>query len=215
MTETVVEPELSNAEFLTRHARAGRIGLVGGSSPIDRAIAHAQRPIVPERRASAWSHAFLFQGVRADGRHWVIESDLDVHRKHVRLGVQENRADKYADEEAWPTLAILDVGLDAEAEARVLALALDMVASRVRYSLRELAGTLLAIHRPARRAKENPLAREHAAFCSAFVSHVFRASGVDLVPGVDVKHVAPEDLARSPLVRASITRPARSARRRA
>ncbi|MBK7876547.1 MAG: hypothetical protein IPJ77_12500 [Planctomycetes bacterium] len=209
MTEPIVEAGLSNAEFLERHARAGRIGLVGGASPIDRAIAIAQKPITRAGRPSAWSHAFLFQGRRADGQHWVIESDLEFHRKHVRLGVQENRASKYADEREWPALAILDVGLDAESEARVLALALEMVATRVRYSLRELAGTLLALHRPGRRAQENPLAREHAVFCSAFVQHVFKESGIDLVPDVDVKHTTPEDLSRSPRAGTLWVRPAR------
>ncbi|MBI5364475.1 MAG: hypothetical protein HZA53_14955 [Planctomycetes bacterium] len=192
---------LTNAAFVEEHARAGRVGLVGGASLIDRAIALAQRPLARGAGKSAWSHAFLFQGRRADGRHWVIESDLDVHRKHVRLGVQENRADKYADEAAWPSIAILDFGLTAREVERVHALALELVATRVRYSVRELLGTLVALHRPnasGARAKANPLAREHAIFCSAFVQHVFRECGVDLVPGVDVKHTAPEDLARSP-----------------
>ncbi len=33
-------------------------------------------------------HAFLFQGARHDGHHWVIESDLQINRKHIKLGVQ-------------------------------------------------------------------------------------------------------------------------------
>lgn len=187
----------SNAAFVEEHARAGRVGLVGGASVVDRAIALAQRPLARAAGKSAWSHAFLFQGRRADGQHWVIESDLDVHRKHVRLGVQENRASKYADEAAWPSIAILDFGLTAREVERVHALALELVAERVRYSVRELLGTLAAMRSPRARAKANPLAREHALFCSAFVQHVFRECGVDLVPGVDVKHTAPEDLARS------------------
>jgi hypothetical protein len=200
-TERIRVEGLGARAFLEEHARAGRIGLVGGSSVIDRAIALAQWKQAPATRGSEWSHAFLFQGRRADGQHWVIESDLDLHRRHVRLGVQENRASKYADEAAWPRIAILDVGLDAATEARVLALALELVATRVRYSLRELVGTLIALRAPSARARPNPLAREHAIFCSAFVQHVFREAGVDLVPGVDVKNTTPEDLARSPRAR--------------
>lgn len=198
MSERVQRSTLDNREFLEEHARAGRVGLVGGASPIDRAIALAQRPLTPASRGSAWTHAFLFQGRRADGHHWLIESDLDVHRKHVRLGVQENRASKYFDRRAWPALAILDFGLAPDEEQRLLALALELVARRVRYSLRELVGTLIAMQSPARRARPNALAREHAIFCSAFVQHVFREIGHDLAPGIDVKHTTPEDLFRSP-----------------
>lgn len=184
----------TNAEFLAKHAAPGRVGLVGGASLIDRAIARAQWPLAPKARRSAWSHAFLFQGERADGRHWVVESDLDVHRKHVRLGVQENRAEKYHDDEAWPRVAVIDFGLSDAERARVLATALDLVARRVRYSLRELVGTLIAMPSTRLRARSNVLAREHAIFCSAFVQHVFREAGVDLAPGVDVKLTTPEDL---------------------
>ena len=39
----------------------------------------------------------------------MIESDLQVHRKHIQLGVQENRISKYFDEELYTNLAVLDV----------------------------------------------------------------------------------------------------------
>jgi hypothetical protein len=195
-------------EFFERHARAGRIGLVGGRSLVDRAIGRAQRPIAAECRSSRWSHAFLFEGRRIDGAHWVVESDLDLHRKHVRLGVQENRIDKYHGD-AFACALVLDVGLrDAEVE-RVLAAALELVAARTRYSLRELAGTLLAMHtREKRRAvrkgpQRNRLARERSFFCSAMVSHVFASQGIELVPGLDPKLTTTEDLACSPRVRAA------------
>ena len=61
-------------------------------------------------------------------------------------------------------------------------------------------GTLIALRRPAMRAKPNPLARPQSLFCSAFVTHVLRKAGLDPVPGLDVKHTAPEDLFRSPRV---------------
>ena len=85
---------LSNREFLERYARPGCIGLSGGVSLIDRAICRAQRHLDAEENWGAWSHAFLFQGQRMDGHQWVIESDLQLHRKHVILGVQENRIAK-------------------------------------------------------------------------------------------------------------------------
>ena len=82
---------LSNREFLELHARPGRIGLSGGITLIDKVICRAQRHLDADERWGSWSHAFFFQGLRADGHHWVIESDLQFHRKHIHLGVQENR----------------------------------------------------------------------------------------------------------------------------
>ena len=90
--QTIVVTGLSNREFLERYAQPGRVGLCGGSTAVDKAIQRAQRHLDAEKNWSAWSHAFFFEGARADGHHWVIESDLQVHRKHIRLGVQENRA---------------------------------------------------------------------------------------------------------------------------
>src|SRR4051794_2503045 len=93
-SEVVLVTGLSNREFLERYACVGRIGLSGGVSLIDKAIARAQRHLDKEERWGSWSHAFLFQGQRHDGHQWVIESDLQINRKHIRLGVQENRIAK-------------------------------------------------------------------------------------------------------------------------
>ena len=192
---------ISNREFIHTYAAPGRIGLAGGTDVISKLIGFAQRRLDDERRSSLWSHAFLFQGTRMDGHHWVFESDLEVHRKNIRLGVQENRIEKFCCEKNYPVLAVLDLGLGGDEVATVLREALDMVAGRIRYSLRELMGTLIALRRPAMRAKPNPLARPQSLFCSAFVTHVMRKAGIDPVPGLDVKHAAPEDLFRSPRVR--------------
>lgn len=196
-TKTIVVTGISNREFLERHARAGCIGLSGGDTPVDLAIRRAQRHLDDAKRWATWSHAFLFQGERVDGQHWVIESDLQFHHKHIQLGVQENRAAKYFDEKMYSTLAVLDFGLD---EAQVTALVregLNLVAGHERYSVRELFGTLLAMRKPALRARSNLLARERSVFCSALVQRLFRKIGLDLTPGVDDKHTAPEDIARS------------------
>src|SRR5213594_1051013 len=133
---------LTNREFLERYARAGCIGLSGGVTLIDRAICRAERHLDAEEQWGAWSHAFLFQGRRADGHHWVIESDLQVHRKHIQLGVQENRISKYFDEKLYTVLAVLDFGLTKAQVALLVCEGLELVANRARYSLRELLGTL-------------------------------------------------------------------------
>jgi len=192
--QTIIVTDLTNREFLERYAGPGRVGLSGGVTLIDKAISRAERHLDSEGRWGSWSHAFLFQGSRHDGHHWVIESDLQVNRKHIRLGVQENRVSKYFDEGYYTTLAVLDFGL---AEARVTALlgeALELVATRTRYSLRELAGTLIALRDPELRSRENLLARQSCLFCSAFVQHLFRKVGMDLAPGINAKNTTPEDI---------------------
>ena len=123
-------------------------------------------------------HRVIFR--RADGHHWVIESDIDIKRRHIRLGVQENRATKYFDDGRYPAIAVLDLGLSAEAEAKLMACALELVAAGTRYSLREIIGTAWALRHPAWRPKENLLAREQAFYCSAFVRHVFDQIGIGL-----------------------------------
>ncbi|MEO6742230.1 MAG: hypothetical protein ABIP20_18455 [Chthoniobacteraceae bacterium] len=198
MPQPQIVSGISNREFIHTYAAPGRIGLAGGADAVSRLIQHLQRGLDDERQSSLWSHAFLFQGQRHDGHHWVFESDLEVHRKNIRLGVQENRVEKFCCEKSYPVLAVLDFGLGGEETSAILRESLDMVAGRTRYSLRELMGTLIALRRPAMRAKPNPLARPQSLFCSAFVTHVLRKVGMDPVPGLDVKHAAPEDLFRSP-----------------
>ncbi len=195
----ILVPNLSNREFLDRYARPGCVGLSGGVTLVDRAICRAERHLDEQGRWSEWSHAFVFQGRRADGHHWVIESDLQIQRKHIQLGVQENRVTKYHDEKLYTTLAVLDFGLTEAQAGIVLRAGLDLVANRTRYSLRELLGTLLALRRPVLRGEENLLARESSVFCSALVQYLFRKTGLDLTPGVTDKHTTPEDLARTPV----------------
>jgi hypothetical protein len=192
---------LTNRAFLETHAAPGRIGLAGGEALVNRLIRRAQRHVSDDAQWSRWSHAFLFGERRSDGHQWVIESDLEFHRKNIRLGVQENRAAKYHDEAEWRTLAVLDLGLDGAEAQRLIGEGLKLVAGRVRYSVRELLGTLIALRHPGLRGQANLLARDHALYCSAMVRHVFHRAGLDLTPGLEVKHTAPEDLARSPLIR--------------
>jgi len=195
--ETVQVDGLSNREFLERYARAGCIGLSGGVTLIDRPICRAERHLDTNETWGAWSHAFLFQGRRADGHHWVIESDLQIHRKHIQFGVQENRISKYFDEELYTILAVLDFGLTEEQVTALVCEGLDLVANRARYSFRELLGTLIALRRPELRSRNNVLARQSSLYCSALVQHLFRKAGLDLAPGLELKNTTPEDLART------------------
>lgn len=209
--QTVVVTGLSNREFLERFAQAGRLGLCGGATPVDLVIRRAQRHLAGAGRWSDWSHAFLFEGARADGHHWVIESDLQFHRRHIQLGVQENRVAKYFDEKTFPNLAVLDFGLDEAQVAALLREGLELVANHERYSLRELVGTFLALRRPEWRGRGNVLARERSVYCSAFVQRLFRRTGIDLAPGVGDKNTTPEDLSRTPVPHVAWLRQRRTA----
>ena len=71
------------------------IAIAGGVTLVDKVICRAERHLDEQERWGAWSHALVFEGRRVDGHHWVIESDLQIHRKHIQLGVQENRIAKY------------------------------------------------------------------------------------------------------------------------
>src|ERR1051325_6638515 len=196
-SQTVIVTDLSNREFLERYAQPGRVGLSGGVTLVDKAICRAERHLDEQARWGAWSHAFLFEGARADGHQWIIESDLQFHRKHIQLGAQENRITKYFNEELYTTLAVLDFGLADSQTAVLVREGLELVATRARYSLRELIGTLIALRRPELRGRENLLSRERSLFCSAFVQHLFRKAGFDLTPGVHDKHTTPEDISRT------------------
>jgi hypothetical protein len=190
---------ISNQEFLERYALCGRIGLSGGDTLIDKAICRAERHLDADEKWGSWTHAFLFQGRRHDGHHWVIESDLQVHHKHIQLGVQENRISKYHDEKLYSTLAVLDFGLDESQVSALLREGLECVADHARYSLRELVGTMIALRHPELRGKGNLMSRNRSMYCSAFIRHLFEQLGLSLAPGVNLKNTTPEDIARTGL----------------
>ncbi|QSX77433.1 hypothetical protein [Agrilutibacter solisilvae] len=190
---------MNNADFIAQHAAPGRIGLCGGRDLVNKLIRKAQAPLTPDSRRSLWSHAFIFSEQRSDGHWWVIESDLDLRFKQIRLGVQENRASRYFDDQAFPNLAILDFNLDDVQTRQVQVAALDLLAGLCCYSLRELAGTLLAMHSTRLRRRDNLLAQEGALYCSAMVQHCYAAAGIEFHAGVPGKNVAPHDLDASPV----------------
>lgn len=188
---------ISNAEFLQRHAKAGCIGLAGGPHIIEKMIRRAQRRQRDDGTWSLWGHAFVFQGRRLDGQHWVIESDLDIHRRIIRLGVQENRVTKYHDDEYFTNLAVLDFGLDEIQANQLLTEGLNLLASNTKYSLREVFGTFLSLHEDRLRERKNILERDRAMFCSAFVQHLFLTVGIDFAPEIETKNTTPEDIAQT------------------
>jgi hypothetical protein len=195
----VIVNEMTNREFLETYAAAGRVGLIGATHFIDVGIKRAQRPLRADRTDSQWTHAFLFEGTRVDGHHWVIESDLDIANRNVRFGVQENRIRKYFDEAAYPIVAVLDFGLEPEQIDTVVRAGLDMLAEQWEYSIRELFGTLIALPSRRLRSRPNLLQKERSFYCSAFVQHLFLKIGLDFAPDTDEKHTAPEQIVQTSL----------------
>lgn len=192
-----------NRAFLLKHAAPGRIGLCAGGDVLSKVIRKAQSPLTRDGHRSLWSHAFLFSERRSDGHWWVIESDLDLRYRQMRLGVQENRLSRYFDAGDFPNIAVLDFGLDDAQTRQVLTAGLDLLSGLTSYSLSELVGTMFAMHSSRLRQRDNLLAKEGALYCSAMVQHCYAAAGIDLLPGVSGKNLAPHDIADSPLPHAA------------
>jgi hypothetical protein len=187
--------KMSNLDFLRRYGRMGTVGLVGGTQPIDAGIRAAQKPLVPGRKKSLWSHALVFQGTRIDGQPWVVESDLDIRKGQARFGVQENRVDKYGDDDHYPNLAVLDFNLTEEQARRVVMVGLDLISEGTRYAIGGLFKTYGAIL-----SKQFWKEREkEATFCSSFVRTLFEQINLDLTPGIAVRHTTPEHLGQCEL----------------
>lgn len=187
--------DLRNQELFAAHAKAGVVGLAGGAHFIDRTIRKVQRHWRGDAPRSLYSHAFICSGVRADGQHWLLESDLEIHHKQIRLGVQENRAAKYFSAADYPNLALLDFNLSTQQTTAVMTAALDLLAGAATYSLRELLGTLIALQRPTLRSRDNLMSREGAVFCSAMVQHCFKPIEIEFASGVSIKNTTPQDIA--------------------
>lgn len=186
---------ISNKEFVEQYAKAGCIGLVGADTPIDNSIKKAQKSITKDGKASLWSHAFLFSGWRIDGHMWIIESDLTFHSKQIKLGVQENRADKYFDDKLFPNMAVLDFGLNEEMQKKIITEGLDLVCGNTKYSMREVFGALFTLKDKEKRKKDNILAQDNSLFCSAMVQHCYSTINIVLNEEVSLKHLTPEDIA--------------------
>lgn len=201
MPSRVVEvPGLTNESFLTTYAGKGRICLVGGSSWIARSIEDAEALITPDGRPSRWSHVFVFAGQREDGRHWLLESDIDLDwvRLQLRNGAQENTIEKYFDQKKCPQLAVLDLQITEGQADRVVARGLDLVRQKIMYPISGLIGTYLAYLFDMER-RRNLWNTKNALYCSAFVQETYLAIGMDLAPDVATTNTAPEHIWQSPV----------------
>lgn len=185
---------MTNEAFFSKHAGEAMIGLVGGTHFIDEGIKKAQRKITANKANSPFSHAFIIGEKRRDGKRWIIESDLAFHKKQMILGVQENRIDKYFDEKAYPNLAILDFSLSNKHSDLILKEALELVADRATYSMREIFGIALSFAKSDKRERENTFSKENSFVCSTFVQHLYLKAGIQFSDKVSSKHIAPDDI---------------------
>jgi len=102
-------------------------------------------------------------------------------------------------------LRLLTQGLDNRNIAQTLEISIKTVENHLTALYRVLGvdSRLKAVHyalrHPELRERENKLARDSSFYCSAFVQHLFRKSGIDLAPGLDAKNTTPEDISRTPV----------------
>jgi hypothetical protein len=188
---------MSNEDFFNTHAAAGLVGLIGGAGAIDKAIRTIQRGIFKTPDGGLWSHAFIFSEKRADDFWWVLESDLDYGIKTMRLGVQENRVQKYYDEKLFPNVAILDFGLTMPQTKQLLSKGLNLLADGTRYSIREVLGTFISVKHTKLRKRENILAQDKSFYCSAFVQHCYDTVPIRFQDAVSTKNITPYDIANT------------------
>jgi len=194
-------------EFFTEHYKPGIIGLVGTRDTIGLALREAQREVTIDRKASLWSHCFIFGELRLDRRRpegtksqslHIFESDLEVNlsKAQLRNGAQENWLGKWC-KKTVENAAVIDFGLSGDQENDVLATALQLIDEQVLYPIQELLGTWLAIITK-KQWLPNPLDDPHAMYCSAFVRYCFKEAGRDLLGNdVSVSNTTPEDIAQA------------------
>ncbi|MBI5641085.1 MAG: hypothetical protein HZA17_11730 [Nitrospirae bacterium] len=202
-------------QFFTENYKPGAIGLVGTRDTIGIAIRQAQRTITADKKASLWSHCFIFGDIRLDRRGhdsgltkspYLFESDLKVNafQPQLRNGAQENWIGKWS-KKSVETAAVIDLSLTDAQKKLVLGTALQLVDAQVLYPIQELLGTWWAIIAQ-QEWKENPLNDRHAMYCSSFVRHCFGEAGRDFMDdAVSVSNTAPEHIARAGIKANAIT----------
>jgi len=180
---------------------------VGTNDAIGLAIREAQRQMTANKRASLWSHCFIFGELRFDRRGsegtvnrspYIFESDLMISlvKPQLRNGAQENWIGKWC-KETVKHAAVVDFGLSDEQTVHILAAALQLIDEQILYPIQELLGTWLAITTK-KQWLPNPLDDPHAMYCSSFVRHCYKEAGKDfLSTDVSLSNTTPEDIARA------------------
>jgi hypothetical protein len=194
-------------EFFTTNYKPGIIGLVGTRDTIGLAIREAQRQMTANKRASLWSHCFIFGELRLDRRGsegivsrspYIFESDIaaSLFKPQLRNGAQENWIGKWC-KEAVENAAVIDLGLSEKQSDTILATALQLIDEQILYPIQELLGTWLAITTK-KQWLPNPLNDPHAMYCSSFVRYCYKEAGKDFLGNdVSLSNTTPEDIAEA------------------
>ena len=202
-------------EFFMKHCKPGVVCLVGTRDTIALAIRDAQKDMTGDRKASLWSHCFIYGELRLDRRGkgreitkspYIFESDLEVRpfQSQLRNGAQESWIGKWCGKNVEHA-AVVDFALSDDEKDMVLATALQLVDEQVAYPVQELLGTWGAITMK-ERWMPNPLDNPHALYCSAFVRYCYREAGRDMISNeVHVSNTTPEDIAQAGFRAGSIT----------
>jgi len=192
-------------EFFATNYKPGIIGLVGTGDTIGLAIREAQRQMTADKRASLWSHCFIFGELRLDRRGsesivsrspYIFESDITASllKPQIRNGAQENWIGKWC-KDTVEHAAVVDLGLSDEQTDIILATALQLIDEQILYPIQELLGTWLAITTK-KQWLSNPLNDPHAMYCSTFVRHCYKEAGKDFLGNdVSLSNTTPEDIA--------------------
>lgn len=181
--------------------RRGGILLVGGVSPRDVVVRHAQAELRLDRLPSYWSHAAVILDWK-DGAKPAsvigVEVTLDPPEpeKQVpeRNGVTLFRLDHYSNRNRFPNLAFGTIcktkkGLKDE----IVTAALNPNRDRLRYRFWEWLGAW-ASYTYAPAAAENPIAKGIPLPGAAFCEYAYEAAGLDLTPGATAPNACPEHL---------------------
>lgn len=175
------------------------VGLVGAKDPASMAIRWAQSFLRFDRLPSWFSHIFLFTG-KGDEILECPVVDADP-RQPENSGVRTSSAERYADVDVYPNVAVIGFALEetetgtspAERIARVMEAARNPKAIRARYDLWEMiAGWQPFLFDPARRP--NPLVDGYPHPGAAFVRWALAQAGIETSPGAMDEYDAPEHL---------------------
>lgn len=203
---TKVRKDATSDEFLSTIAKAipaedrrGGILLVGGVSPRDVVVRHAQAELRLDRLPSYWSHAALIldwkDGAKLDaivGAEVTLDPPEPAKQVPERNGVTLFRLARYSDRDRYPNLAFGTIcnakkGLKDKIEGA----ALNPNRDRLRYRFWEWLGAW-ASYTYAPAATANPIATGIPLAGAAFCEYAYEVAGLDLTPGATAPNACPE-----------------------
>jgi len=187
------------AKAIPAEDRRGGILLVGGVSPRDVVVRHAQADLRLDQLPSYWSHAALIldwkDGAKPDaviGAEVTLDPPEPAKQVPERNGVTLFSLARYSDRGRYPNLGFGTIckakkGLKDEIARAVL----NPNRDRLRYRLWEWLGAW-ASYTYAPAATANPIATGVPLPGAALCEYAYEAAGLDLTPGATAPNACPE-----------------------